>query len=963
MLFHKQIISLYVQEQEALSRSAAITSRAAPPPVLPGKLKPPRLHHVLLRPRLLEMVTDSGALNLVNICAGAGFGKTTLMAQLAESLPGKSVWYQVDSLDSDPVIFLKHLIAGVASACEGVGSRALARLEDSGDISREGQNVLGVLLDELEENLQSPLVLCFDDYDLFDSVVFATSFFKYLVQNLPLQVVVMITSRTNLGLATRHLRSRGLVCEIGEEDLKFSLDELRELLRDAWDIDVSTATMQHLHKSTEGWAAGLVLLEEHLKSGSDFPELFSRKRIRRNVYEFLAEEVLNRQPEELQCFLVQSSLIELVDPDICDAVLAIDNSARLLVEAEKQYLFTTRAGDTDFFRYHPLFREFLRARLVENFGKEKIKAIQKKYGKAFEAAGDKEKAIEQYLAADSRDDAIRLIEETGDTMLKEGEYSTLGRWLDGLKGSDVPPALEVYRGRMLIAAGKDEKALTVLNNAKLFINSNDTEIMSRCSLASAEGLCGLGRAKEAVKELESLLSLPLSPPIKMEVLYKLGICTWNAYDDGSFQKYIGKTKSLAKKIKSISFLQRVEGLLALRYLSMGDFKRAYEVLTKLIMADSMNDERVYLQALNNLASASLLIANYKSALPHIERCFEMTKLRHEDSFLPVVLDNHGCLLIAIGDWEQGKDYLNQSIDLVSKSGATLEGGRTHCHLGTAERRAGNYAKAFDEHKESLSVARSVNDFYSEAVSTINIGADLLRIGNFSEADVYFTKADKFIYEYNFYYVLTHVDFHRAWAAHLAEDIKNEIKYLTSALKRANEYQHNHFIIQEGKISLPLFTTALANNIETDYVFWVLEQIGEPSLSSLEPLFDSDNSPIRTRAAMLIGRIGGASALALLRRLLKDDDVQVRQAARSAIKELRPRLRTPNEILTRRELQVLGLLADGLSNANIGARLFISERTVKAHVGKIFRKLGLTNRIEAALYYQQLEKEKNHTFSA
>ena len=281
-------------------------------PLLASKLRPPRLRKVLARSRLLSRAELGAGLKLVNICAGPGFGKTTLMAQIAQSFEGHGVWYQVDNLDCDASFFIRHLVSGVTHACDLNAVRINSRINETSDFIREGENILAILLDELGQQVRKPLLICFDDFHLFDKASQAPRLVEYLVRNLPENLSMIIASRVAPTLALGHLRAQGAVCDFGEKDLKFSLDELSGLL-DQWKIDSSASVLQQAYKSTEGWAAGLVLTESCLRSGNEAPHLFKKRHMQQAVYEYLAEEVLNNQSAETRELLLHMALIDPVD--------------------------------------------------------------------------------------------------------------------------------------------------------------------------------------------------------------------------------------------------------------------------------------------------------------------------------------------------------------------------------------------------------------------------------------------------------------------------------------------------------------------------------------------------------------------------------------------------------------------------------------------------------------------------
>jgi LuxR family maltose regulon positive regulatory protein len=289
-------------------------------PVLTSKLTPPRLRNILTRPRLIKLARLKEK-RLLTICAGPGYGKTTLMAQLAELHQGPKVWYQVDNFDRDPAVFLRHLITGISDACNGIGNRSLVRLSEATNIETEAESILAVLIDEMREGLERPLMLCIDDFHILESAEIASNLFNLIIEHQPENNVIILASRNGLSLHVGRMRSHGLIEEISEDDLRFTNQESIELLCDMWNLSDNNKILERLLKSTEGWVTGLVLAESYLRSGaSRFPDLFNQKVLQRNIYEYLAEEVLDQQTSHLQLFLMKCSLLEFIDPEICKAV-------------------------------------------------------------------------------------------------------------------------------------------------------------------------------------------------------------------------------------------------------------------------------------------------------------------------------------------------------------------------------------------------------------------------------------------------------------------------------------------------------------------------------------------------------------------------------------------------------------------------------------------------------------------
>jgi len=929
-------------------------------PVLASKLNPPRLRNVLTRTRLIQLARLEKK-RLLTICAGPGYGKTTLMAQLAELHDGPKVWYQVDHFDRDPAVFLRHLITGISHACDGIGKRSLIRLSEANNIEEEAESILAVLIDEMGEGLGKPLMICIDDYGLIDSTEYAHKILGYLILNLHGESSVLLTSRSYPNLSQIRIKSHGSIQEISEEDLRFSIVELNELLIETWAIQISRTEIGQLNDWLEGWASGLVLLESYLRIGGDMTTLISMRRVQQNIFEYLAEEVFEVQSEDIKKTLMYSSLMEIIEPELFEIAFKINNVSSQFIYVEKNNLFTVEIEGTGKYRQHPLFRKYLSQRLCNYLNESEIANLRFNLAKEFESRNKYIEAIQQYFLAGSKKDVTKIMEDIGSELVSNGEHITLKAWLDRIGKNCLTPILKVHLGKCYMALGKPEHALEILKKAQSSIDKHDTTILCECVFAISECYSSVGKPANGIVELKPLLSLALNYKERVETLFRLCICYWNSFNSKGFREYLGQVSDLEIEGCSEGLLCRLEDLFGLESLHSGDFQNAkkhFQEVTKII--EESHGQRDLLFAKNNLASSLLLLGKYNDAFEHATFCLDTARLQRELSLLPLFQDTYGCILLAQGK-PDGSSYISEAISML-KDDAILENGRLLCHLGTWNRRNSEFLKAIEEHKKCIDHARVNNNKYDYAMGLANLGADYIRSGVLNDGEKELHLAQKISTEHGLNYVLTNIDFHRAWAAHLVSDNKNEKKYLITSLKRAKKYQHNHFMIQEGKISLPLFTTALLNDIEFDYVSMILEMIGEPALFALEPLLSSPSEEQRIRITKLIGRIGGRNAATLLHRALKDEEQKVRSSAKAILANLRHEKKLPSDILTSREMEVLEVLATGASNRQIAELLFISEPTVKTHVNKIFRKLGISKRLEAVLYFQQMKEcGENATF--
>ncbi len=929
-----------------------------PAPMLEVKTVPPKMRHALLRPRLVEAAKPVMGHGLALISAPAGYGKTTLMSQLSLSFPGKNVWYRLSEIDTNPERFLKNLIGSASRACGIRGSRSLKRLAEADDIRAEAGIILAALADEAEPDEQ-PLGFYFDDFQLLDNKRFADRLITQMAHCLPDNVFVVIASRRRPQIPLRRLHSLGLVKELSGNQLKFSSAEMEELITSAWGVPMEAATISTLYDLTEGWIAGAVLIIDALKTRGKLSGSLDGPLALRNIYEYLAEEVIDHQAEEMKELLIQSSLMNVVDPKIIDVVLGKDNSKNYFKRAETDNLFLERFRESEtLYRFHPLFRRFLQSRLAQ-FEKERIRKLRLQTGNALNAAGQERQAVEQYLAGAHYEQALAVLSAIWEKMVWKAEYPVLKRWLVKLPKKTLPAALQICEAEVMIAGARYKQALAKLRRARAELAQHEMALVCRAAIDLADCYKRMGARRMAIKELKKLPFHLLPPLLGFDVTCKLAEINHEA----SKYKESAVYQKKAFNLLAANGLERKSGplnmILAAAAMRRGEISRAQELLASALSHDIPASQSNLAQI--NFSECVLKQGNYEECLKQANEGLDWIEKRQERRILPLALDINGSALIAAGFAEEGQACLERAIVVAisgDASGTMLA--RVFCHLGSLERRRQDFAAACQYHEKSMRIARRWEDHYYAAAAEAALGADLLLLGN-REAAAHLINSKKAASAFNFGCVLTLADLYLAWAAHLKGREKEAKCFLEQALRRVRVFQHNHVTIQECKILSPLLTLAVVNNIEVDYISWLIERIGKQALPAMASLLEHDDAAVRATAAVLIGRIGDTDGIALLRRIINDADPLARRSVRQSLRHLRSLLKAPSDVLTNREEQILGLLATGASNVNIAKQLFISEKTVKTHINKIFKKLGVTNRWEAAFFYHEDWRGENTTF--
>ena len=327
------------------------------------------------RPRLLARLDEGLARGLVLVCAPAGYGKTVLLADWARRGGQPVAWLSLDAGDNDPARFWRHAVAALDRARPGIGERVAPLLGPPAPSSFQG--LVTALINELAAD-EALLVL--DDYHVIGSPQVHESL-AFLVEHRPAGICVVLASRSDPPLALARLRARGQLAEMRVAELRFTPAEAAELLQHAASA-LPDASVAALAARTEGWAAGLQLAALSLRGHDDaaaFVAAFTGSH--RYVLDYLAEEVLEGQDEQLRTFLLETSVLERLSGPLCDAVTGREGSQALLEQAERAGLFLIPLDEVrGWWRYHHLFADLLRARLQARAARPRAEAAPQRRG-------------------------------------------------------------------------------------------------------------------------------------------------------------------------------------------------------------------------------------------------------------------------------------------------------------------------------------------------------------------------------------------------------------------------------------------------------------------------------------------------------------------------------------------------------------------------------------------------------
>ncbi|MCU1675809.1 MAG: ATP-dependent transcriptional regulator, MalT-like, LuxR family [Frankiales bacterium] len=419
--------------------------------LLSTKLHMPRLRRsVLARPRLVERLSNGGESALTLVSASAGFGKTTLLTEWLSVVPeDRSVaWLSLDSRDSDPATFWAYVVAALQTAAPGVGEGAQSLLQSQAPM----ETVVGSLINDLH-GVPNDIVLVLDDYHLIGELAVHEGM-GFLLEHLPRQVHLVIASRADPALPLARLRSRGELVEVRAADLRFTPDEAAAYLNGAMGLTLTAADVAALEGRTEGWIAALQLAALSMQGRDDVATFIaSFAGDDRFIVDYLIEEVLHRQTEDVRTFLLHTSILNGLSGALCDAVTARHGGKAMLEALDRANLFLVPLDDRRrWYRYHHLFADVLRARLLDE-QPEVIPALHRRASDWYDGNGERSEAISHALAARDHEHAAELIERALPDLLRTRQDATLRQYLETMPDEviRVRPVLSVaYVGALMV---------------------------------------------------------------------------------------------------------------------------------------------------------------------------------------------------------------------------------------------------------------------------------------------------------------------------------------------------------------------------------------------------------------------------------------------------------------------------------------------------------------------------------
>ncbi|MCP4547351.1 MAG: tetratricopeptide repeat protein [bacterium] len=837
----------------------------------------------LPRPRLDTLWQTWSGKRLVLITAGAGFGKTSLIVGHAHALPRPCAWYALDELDAELSGFTAHLLRTVILITDS----ETAALPDT---PLPPEQVLAEVVRRLR-SLESGCLLVLDDVHLVAASTAVLGFIERLIRFLPEQVTLVLSSREHLDIATMRLRTQGAVATLEAKELAFDHDELAEFIAHRFPtVDFSPSHLRRIASLTEGWAAGLEIFCQVLgdTSVSRIDEALAEIQSGgTGWFLYFAEEVLESLDETTRDFLLRSSVLPRLDADLCDNVLGITGSARILKGLLRRNLFTFIAADGGY-RYHHLFRDFLREQLERTCSATRLTKLRRSAAKALAGKSSWVEAITAYAAAGDSAAILRLLEKLGDDLLLTGQYTILNSALNSLPAAVINgsvPALHVLgqihdiQGRWAVAERSYRKALRICKKG-----SRRIELLTLL----AQNKIRQGHYRPGLKLCNQALAEPgrLSSSARAHILGLQGIASADLGRIDESETCFKQAAAIFHRKQDSPDEARTLYLLAANvYFPRGDFRQAKSTARRsVVIYRKLKDSRRICHSLGVLGWVMVAGGDLREGRDITEEALRLAEGLDYHTMLGVCRYTLGLFSLYTGDLTTAEEYFESIRELGEQLGEAELQSIPYIGLAAVALAGGNRHAGRKYAKRALAIVQETQDVKTEAQCNVLLGQAAVQTSR-KRANEYWDRAESLFTRFGGVFDLNRLRLIRLDRGRSDDAGRREM--LTELLVGIAENNHEQlFMVFEPAAAARTLAEALRLGIEIDYVTDLLVRLGEgvvPELAAVVRIAaDSESaSGLRLRVIDILARIGGETARRALAELASDPAAAGDSAERAA----------------------------------------------------------------------------------
>ena len=843
------------------------------PSVSISKITPPYLPKILYRPRLVNLIEENKDKKLILILGQAAQGKTTLAASYGKTSGMPFAWVSLDKDESDPASLFHLTVQSLQQALRDIDfSHLLSPYPPQITGPREEIPLYREWAQSIFKEVSIPVQIVMDGLDRLSTTAPGFKFLQVLVEDSPPNVHLILLSREIPPpvLEFQHLKIRQQALVLTNEDLAFTQDEIQGFFKKVRGIAFDAGQLKKIHSATDGWIGALILFGEFLGRfqestmekfiSEDFPDHFKKE-----IFQYFGKEIFSSLSEQVQEFLIKSSLIDLIEPAFIRDFLGMEMAEEILREHVRKNLFVHSFYDEKkgwLFQYHHLFRDFLKAKFMTSVRHQEQESLLLKAGTLYEQRGELENSVKYFLEAKAYPWAASVIERSGMDLLQKGRIGDLSKWLLSLPDGTIQdnPWLLFYLAMTRRFLGGRENLVAFQKAYTLFKQQGNVRgtlislaqliqgsVQAGIHLTPIESLIGEGEALFHQLEVNEY-------PYERAVLWHF-IGLGRILGEGDIRKGIWACQnaySISKQLRDISLQAYALCFSALGFVLLGEFSLADEAGKKI---EKIIEKSVHIEFRAIQLMVQCLLANYRGDFGKAGSLVEKLQAEIEKHgfvyMTPWTYEISGYLRTAQEEFSEaekiGKEYLSTAISL--KNG--LFKGLAYRLLGLI------YLHESDFGKARGAFEKSVDAFSSEAPSKyhlnqtrIQMGLVCLHLKEFGRADKELGEALRYFSSISSYISLAEVHFVTAFLQHDQRMNDDAASHLQKGFKIARERKYEYFYTLGTKYLVKACILALELKVSEaiDYAAHLLStRLSSLAEEDLKKLSNHPDSRVREKA--------------------------------------------------------------------------------------------------------------------
>jgi len=837
--------------------------------ILQTKLQPPQIKgKILHRDRLLHLLNGNLDKKLILICADAGYGKTTLLALCCAKFDKPFVFYSLDASDNDIAVFFNYLVSGIQRYFRDFGQRTKSIILQTRNI----EILVGTFINEFGEHSsrstlslkgigikgEHEFYLILDDYQHLQQNREISNALDYLLRHLPANLHLIISSRSTPPLNLPYYFAKQELFKLEKDQLQFDLKEIQDLLKEVYALKISDPEIGRIEEHSEGWITAIQLILQKIStSGEDKAKDTLNGYIAsgEEIFNYFAGEVFENQSQDIQKFLIKTSILEYLNPEICDHTLDIENSDEMLSFLKNEHIFLSYFQESSY-QYHPLFKDFLSQKCKKETDEHQINAMHLRAGDYFLKTGNYESAIRHYKDINEYRKVAQIVEKIGEDVIEKGKYDTVKNWLSMLPDTliEKQPNLLFIKGEIARWQGRLDVADAIyLKAGRFFRRKKDkkglaTSLYGRCLISLNRGKHSLGL--RAARSAYKLISGSHLNKLKTRILNLTGIFyeyTGN-YENGitSFNQALRLVAGTDDLRLEMTLMNNLGSL----YDLIGDFSKALELYGKAIKIYQYRKIQGVCTSYRNVASIMVEMGDYKKAESYLQEAYKLAHDFNDEKELLSVKLIQAELLSQLNKKSRAIELRREALELCQKMAQDNLCFEILTALADDYRSIKNYLKA-EECLSELSVSIPTREkdiaYANFLVSKGLVARDTKRIRSAIRA---INEALKIYIKFKAQYETIQAYFYLADCFLRSKNIKKFKENFSSVLILACEKKYDRFIVDQSESS-HLLSFALEKQVgPMDYVKKLYDQLKQPQEELIKLPSEAREADL---AALLFGK--------------------------------------------------------------------------------------------------------------